>query len=64
MNALIQEAAELLEQLAEDKEAQITERYCFDGASVHPALQHRYDRDMLLVDRVRIVAYDLRRNYA
>ena len=43
----------LLEQLACDLEDEINDRYNLAQDAIHPALKHKYERDMTTVNRAR-----------
>ncbi len=48
------ERGEALKECAEDLEAELRARYCFNGSvEPHPSMKHDFDRDMDIIYRIR-----------
>jgi hypothetical protein len=58
--ALIKEAVEALTECADDLEAELKERWCTKPeGTCHPALQSKFDRDMVTVVKARALVTKL-----
>ena len=56
--ALVGELGEALAECADDLEAEVRDRWFMGGTEVHPALEHKFERDMAPVNKARVPALD------
>lgn len=53
LEALVGELGEALAECADDLEAEVRDRWFMGGTEVHPALEHKFERDMAPVNKAR-----------